>query len=1662
MTKSWILFLTAVSVCAQGNLTIGFNINHATACPVDGDVKCFATTDPKNRSYSVKVQSTSGPNAVLLVTDNTNSAPITATVTISAPTTTFTGTEVQGSALAFFVPDTPPGAPATGMLFKSSFTKSIGNTHVDTTFDTYFDARLNFSETSCPGTACEEFAMPITTAAQRHEPPGGPRLMVLTGLIDFEGQNYSFVIYYDYNVCPGGFTAGPSGCADSISLVSQSVFPAPGDILLANDQKAFPPFFAIAKSTLNSKPAGKVVLQVRDGQSGNPLQEGPPVLTTPGDQLLGGTCVGPDHTGNCLFSPIGSYSDQTSSVNLVAVLKDSNGNRLVESNPITYPIIVPNINLTLGSQPINGSFTPAPASVALEGGSQIEYSVDFATIQAQYDYPGISARLTIEVSTAGAVLGRTLPQTITKGTGQLYFQDLASIKVPTSGSSLIFTGILETSALQTYRLPPIRVPIETVSLGPAPATPPAGSTITLTPTPSGVSTLPVNFAVPVTYQIGPAGAILNASVATGVVKNQLSPGSGSMTVSYFETYSLEKSFLPDLYFSIDTTRPDGTCPCAHGGQINWKTALAVPAGSSGRFRIQSGLIDFGANTTTQNTTTSSSPNDLNPKPAAPGNAAHVQPRNALRPADAGNSTIPDFFGVHRTWTFTPPIPPDGTFSASLTLAYSAADLPDDPNFDESKLQIVSYNPSTGTFTTYPTALDMTNKAATAQVSSLEPMYSLAVPGPFTQTMLNAPYYSVAGAFRSTASVVNTGTTDAHWTLNGFSLDGTPLSGSPVSTTLPAANQLVSSADSLGFSTAAAGTTGWMQAGADSTSLRGLMLVGDGTVLDAVPLATVHSSASVLTDIESDDTYSTELRIVNPATNRHNFAIDLRGPDGASVGTYSDSLNPKDTFVRRVDALFPSIQKPFTGYALVSGDGDTIALELVQSFATLSSQLGHPLNAPATGPVTFYGPQLGVAGEFTRVILVNAGPADANLTFTAHKADGTAAGNPVTSKLAAGAQSVSDLSQLFGFNSASPLSGSFSITSDQASVIGDLVFGDSSLQPRSRTSIPLLSPATASILPLIRNDATAAMSISIANVNNAPASVAATIFDSTGKQIGQGTVTLAANASSVAALTSLVPGATKVSSGYLTLGATQPVASFGVIALVTGSDFAALPAQPIASAPTGPPIVPQISLSPSSFDFGSVSVGQQKTQAFTITNAGKADLHVSTVKLSGDASFSLTASFPATTVSPGKSTSVTAVFKPTAATAVAGALNITSDDPANGTLTAALKGTGAGAGATSNISASPASLDFGSVMVQQTSAAKTVTVANSGSSAVIVNFVTSAPFAVSPASATIAANGTGTATVTFKPTSTGSSASTLNIAINGQTNPVATVALSGAGTAPTSSTQTVTLSVDGGSFNQLSGFPDGAATAYFVNRLTPPSYPVTLRTVQIAFLTGPDSLKQGAPLTVVVGANPTGSATINNISLAQTPAAVGTLDTFNTYNVSPITITSGDFVVGFNTNNPPNVFPMALDTATPSKQRSYVSTDGVTFGLLDSFGQSGGNFGIRATVDLQSTTSGGTVPRIAVSPSGLDFGSVAQGQIKDLQLTISNTGGGTLTVSSLSVSSTFALNFFTLIGAQQTPFNVPSGGQQITVRFFAGTSTSQSGTLTIVSNDTTVKIPLKAN
>ena len=57
------------------------------------------------------------------------------------------------------------------------------------------------------------------------------------------------------------------------------------------------------------------------------------------------------------------------------------------------------------------------------------------------------------------------------------------------------------------------------------------------------------------------------------------------------------------------------------------------------------------------------------------------------------------------------------------------------------------------------------------------------------------------------------------------------------------------------------------------------------------------------------------------------------------------------------------------------------------------------------------------------------------------------------------------------------------------------------------------------------------------------------------------------------------------------------------------------------------------------------------------------------------------------------------------------------------------------------------------------------------------------------------------------------------------------------------------------------------------------------------------------------------------------------------------------MVGFYVFNPPQTYPVALDTNAPYAQRSYTSIDGTTFTVFQ--GTPGGNFGIRALATVSS-------------------------------------------------------------------------------------------------------------
>jgi hypothetical protein len=384
---------------------------------------------------------------------------------------------------------------------------------------------------------------------------------------------------------------------------------------------------------------------------------------------------------------------------------------------------------------------------------------------------------------------------------------------------------------------------------------------------------------------------------------------------------------------------------------------------------------------------------------------------------------------------------------------------------------------------------------------------------------------------------------------------------------------------------------------------------------------------------------------------------------------------------------------------------------------------------------------------------------------------------------------------------------------------------------------------------------------------------------------------------------------------------------------------------------GPPAgIPNIRLQPgTSLSFGSVAVGSSTTQVVNISNRGEGTLTVTSIA-SSSPMFTVSPAGPLS-IAPGDTTPVTVRFAPTASGPQSGILTFASSDPAAPRVSLGLSGIGTSAAGPS-LTTSPASISFGSVQIGAFATAP-LTLTNSGNAALTITSITSSNsrFTVTPAGPmTLPAATLTDVVVRFTPTDAGVQSATLTILSNDPVKP--TVIVNVTGTASGSpAVETRVLSVDDGSFEISGGAAAGAPAIYFVNRVTPPSYPATLRNVQIMFLNHANALKTGDAIRVLIGTNPSGSATIDNIRLLAASTSVGTTGLFNSYQTPATTIQSGDFVVGFTTANPPNIFPGAIDTTPPSRQKSYLSFDGVTFQQLDTIQGLAGNLGIRATVEL---------------------------------------------------------------------------------------------------------------
>jgi conserved repeat domain len=212
----------------------------------------------------------------------------------------------------------------------------------------------------------------------------------------------------------------------------------------------------------------------------------------------------------------------------------------------------------------------------------------------------------------------------------------------------------------------------------------------------------------------------------------------------------------------------------------------------------------------------------------------------------------------------------------------------------------------------------------------------------------------------------------------------------------------------------------------------------------------------------------------------------------------------------------------------------------------------------------------------------------------------------------------------------------------------------------------------------------------------------------------------------------------------------------------------------------------IQLSPTSFDFGNVNVGESATQTLTITNNGTHPLTINTISVSGDFSYN-NVDCPLAPASLAENTSCTIelTFQPSSSRAVTQQLTISSNAP-NSPHSVPLAGTGIA----SEYASTPtpnSTITMSSVFNQSNSVV--IKVQNTGSANLTVSAPSetiAAPFSVSPnTSFSVAPNASQDIVVTCTPTEAGPYTQTLTYTSNAPNQPTAVYNISCTGTpAPT--------------------------------------------------------------------------------------------------------------------------------------------------------------------------------------------------------------------------------------------------------------------------------------
>jgi MYXO-CTERM domain-containing protein len=383
-------------------------------------------------------------------------------------------------------------------------------------------------------------------------------------------------------------------------------------------------------------------------------------------------------------------------------------------------------------------------------------------------------------------------------------------------------------------------------------------------------------------------------------------------------------------------------------------------------------------------------------------------------------------------------------------------------------------------------------------------------------------------------------------------------------------------------------------------------------------------------------------------------------------------------------------------------------------------------------------------------------------------------------------------------------------------------------------------------------ATSAKSFTVSNTGTAPLTGTVALASGTSAEytVSPASFNVAAGASQTVTVT-YAPADTTSDAGSIVVASNDPTTPAASVA-VTAAGVAA-PA-------------PSIALAPATLAFGTVTVGGSASLTTQVQNGGTAPLSVTSIAPCAGTSTEFSASpVAAFTVAAGGSTTVTVTYRPTGAGADTGCLVFTSNDAAHPTTNLAVSGSGQPAAAP-KIAVSPTSLTFGNVTLGASSS-KTFSISNPGTATLTGTVArasgTSAEYAVSPATFTVAAGGSQTITVSYAPVDTTTDGGSLVVSSDDAATPTVSVALSGAGVAAPA--PSIALAPNALSFGTVTVGSAGSLTAQVRNTGS-----AALQVTGLAACTGTSAefaWSPAGPLAVAPGQSVT-------LTVTYTPTAVG--------------------------------------------------------------------------------------------------------------------------------------------------------------------------------------------